>query len=362
MQCHGLQCGFCTPGMLMTDPGAARPRPRPDRGHDPRGHLRPDLPVHRLHHHRPLGAVGRGQGARGQGRPGRERHRVSGERVMTTTDAREDLEKVDNDQTPVGPRPDAPQGGPALHPRHGQVRRRHQAARHAAPRDPAVAGRARPDRQHRHQRRAGAPQGQGRHHRRRPRRAGARLDAHALERRAGRARHRQGPVPAPGGRVRRGRGPLRRPRRARADRRRVRAAAAGGRRTQGAGAGRAGDPRRPRGQDRQPLLRLGDRRRGGHRGGVRERRRGRGAGHRLPAGAPGADGDLRLRRRLRAGERQAHALDDQPGPARAPHGLRAGVRAARAQDPGDLARHRRRLRQQGPDLPRATSARSSRPW
>ena len=128
-------------------------------------------------------------------------------------------------------------------------------------------------------------------------------------------------------------------------------AAAGHRRTQGAGAGRAGDPRRPRGQDRQPLLRLGDRRRGGDRGGVREGRRGRAGGHRLPARAPGADGDLRLRRRLRAGQRQAHALDHQPGAARAPHGVRAGVRAARAQDPGDLARHRRRLRQQGPDLP-----------
>ena len=34
------------------------------------------------------------------------------------------------------------------------------------------------------------------------------------------------------------------------------------------------------------------------------------AGHRLPARAPGADGDLRLRRRLRPGRRQAHALVD----------------------------------------------------
>ena len=41
-----------------------------------------------------------------------------------------------------------------------------------------------------------------------------------------------------------------------------------------------------------------------------------------------------------------------PGAARAPHAVRARGRAARAQDPGDRARHRRRLRQQGADLPR----------
>ena len=119
-----------------------------------------------------------------------------------------------------------------------------------------------------------------------------------------------------------------------------------------AGAGRPGDPRRPGGQDRQPLLRLADRGRGGDRGGLRQGRRGGEPGHRLPAGPPGADGDLRLRRRLRAGRRPAHAVDHQPGPACAPDRLRAGVRAARAQDPGDRAGHRRRLRQQGADLPR----------
>ena len=41
-----------------------------------------------------------------------------------------------------------------------------------------------------------------------------------------------------------------------------------------------------------------------------------------------------------------------PGAARAPHALRDGRRPARAQDPGHLAGHRRRLRQQGADLPR----------
>jgi carbon-monoxide dehydrogenase small subunit len=29
MQCHGLQCGFCTPGMLMSAAGLLRENPRP---------------------------------------------------------------------------------------------------------------------------------------------------------------------------------------------------------------------------------------------------------------------------------------------------------------------------------------------
>ncbi len=84
------------------------------------------------------------------------------------------------------------------------------------------------------------------------------------------------------------------------------------------------------GQDRQPRLRLGDRRRGGHRGGVRQGRRGGHRGHRLPAGAPGADGDLRRGGRLRPGQRQAHALVHHPGPARAPHAVRHRGRPARS--------------------------------
>ena len=72
------------------------------------------------------------------------------------------------------------------------------------------------------------------------------LDADPGRRPAGRAGHRQGPVPGPGGGVRGGRGPLRGPGRARADRRGVRAAARGGRRPPRAGPGRPAGPRRPR--------------------------------------------------------------------------------------------------------------------
>ena len=78
------------------------------------------------------------------------------------------------------------------------------------------------------------------------------------------------------------------------------------------------------------------------------------AGHLHPAHPRGVHRDVRLRRPLRQGQRQAHRLDDHPGAPRHPHRLRAGGRArraGRAQDPHHLARHRRRLRRQGPRLP-----------
>ena len=58
MRCHGLQCGFCTPGMLMTARALLDRNPHPTEAGDPRGDLRADLPLHRLHHHRALDPVG----------------------------------------------------------------------------------------------------------------------------------------------------------------------------------------------------------------------------------------------------------------------------------------------------------------
>ena len=44
-----VQCGFCTPGLLVADPRPARTRnPHPDRPGDPRGAGRQPVPVHRL--------------------------------------------------------------------------------------------------------------------------------------------------------------------------------------------------------------------------------------------------------------------------------------------------------------------------
>ena len=58
MKCHGLQCGFCTPGMMITAKRAARPEPGSHRRRDTRGHFGPDLPLHRLHDDRAVHSVG----------------------------------------------------------------------------------------------------------------------------------------------------------------------------------------------------------------------------------------------------------------------------------------------------------------
>ena len=56
---HGLQCGFCTPGMMLDDGRPARGEPGPERGGDPLGAVRQRLPLHRLPEHRQGGAVTR---------------------------------------------------------------------------------------------------------------------------------------------------------------------------------------------------------------------------------------------------------------------------------------------------------------
>ena len=172
-------------------------------------------------------------------------------------------------------------------------------------------------------------------------------------RRAGGARHRRGALPGAGGGVRRRGDPLRRPRRARADRRRVRAAARRGRRPPRAGRRRAARAR----QARQPRLRLGGGRRRGHRRRVRGRRARERLRPGLPAGAPGAAGDLRHRGRPRPDHREAHRVGDGPGPARAPGAALAGDGYPGAPDPHRGARHRRRVRQQGRASTRRTCAR-----
>ena len=244
------------------------------------------------------------------------------------------------------------QGGRPLPPGQGQLRRRHQPAEHAAHVDPAQPGGPRPDQLDRHLGRRGPRRGGGGGHRRAAGPAQPGLDADLVRRHPGRAGHRQGAHAGPGGRLRDRRGPLCRPRRPGADRGRLRPAAGGDHPPAEPGAGRPGDPGRQGRQAGQPRLPLGGGRQGRHRPGLRQGRPGGHLRDLLPPLPPGPDGDLRLRGRRQPGHRQGHHLHDLPGPARPPDGVRAGHRPARAPDPDHLARHRRRLRQQGAHLPR----------
>ncbi len=56
---HGLQCGFCTPGMMLAAKALLDRNPDPHRGGSPLGAVRQPLPLHRLPEHRQVGAVGR---------------------------------------------------------------------------------------------------------------------------------------------------------------------------------------------------------------------------------------------------------------------------------------------------------------
>ena len=61
---HALQCGFCTPGILMSFTDYPRPQSASDDGRNPRRFERPPVPLHRLCGHR---RGGRGGGGRRRG-------------------------------------------------------------------------------------------------------------------------------------------------------------------------------------------------------------------------------------------------------------------------------------------------------
>ena len=133
---HALQCGFCTPGMLMTARALLDENPDPDRAGDPHGDLRRDLPLHGLQEHRQRRPLG-----------GRARSRRAGRRSEHGR-RREPPEPLD--RAPDRLRPPEAQGGRALHPRPGHLPRRHRAAGHGARRRAAQPVRARAHRLDRH--------------------------------------------------------------------------------------------------------------------------------------------------------------------------------------------------------------------
>ena len=56
---HGLQCGFCTPGMLMSSYALLKKNPNPTRRGDTLGNFRQSLPLHRIPKHRQGRAIRR---------------------------------------------------------------------------------------------------------------------------------------------------------------------------------------------------------------------------------------------------------------------------------------------------------------
>ena len=184
---HALQCGFCTPGMLMTARALLDENPDPT-----------ELEIRTAI----SGAICRCTGYK---------NIVSAVRWAAELRSRADRRSEHgHDREPPERRDRAAdrlrspqaQGGRALHPRQGHLPRRHPAARNGLRRDPAQPVRARADPLDRHLQGARAPEGRRRRHRQGPRDARPGVDADDLLRHAGRAGGRQGPLPGPGGRVR----------------------------------------------------------------------------------------------------------------------------------------------------------------
>ena len=63
--CHGLQCGFCTPGFVVSVTAFLRDHPDPTDERDPRGPVGQPVPLHRLPGDHPGRPPGRGRASRG---------------------------------------------------------------------------------------------------------------------------------------------------------------------------------------------------------------------------------------------------------------------------------------------------------
>ena len=203
---HGLQCGFCTPAMMMT--GRALLDRNPDPSDD---EIREAI----------CGTICRCTGYENIVRA----IRWAAEHQTTEEGDRHDRHRSSDQRRrqPDRVRPDAAQGRRPVPARAGQLRRRHRPARHAARCDPAQPGTPTPIIKSIDTSAAEA------HPKVKAVITGAILETLGLAwmptlsyDTAGRAGHRQGALPGPGGRLRRRRGQVLGARRAGVDRRRVR--------------------------------------------------------------------------------------------------------------------------------------------
>ena len=342
---HGLQCGFCTPGMIMAAVDLVnREGSNIDEDDDPPRPRRQHLPLHRLPQHREIDRSGRA-------RDGRRRDAASG-RITRTLQRRPKGERHHGrDRTR---RLRQTHRGHPLHHRQGPLRRRHQSSRPGLRLFPALPARARDDRQDRH---VGGAQGAGRgcdlHRRRHRGRQGRRPHLRLDDPFEGRLAD-EGGRPS---RARPGQGALcRRPCRRRhrghlcagARRRRKRSwsnTACCRRSPTRRARAKPGQRANPRRRAEQHGLQLASRRQGGDRRRLRRREARDQARPRQQPPDPEPDGAARRRRRLRFRDRHDHALYDEPEPAcRAARPLGVHRPCAGTQASRHRARRRRRLR------------------
>ena len=90
-ECHGLQCGFCTPGFLTTITAGLRENPHPTPRRGPGDDRRQPVPLHRLPEHREGGRAGRRDREsreEGAARLAVSRRKLMGAKVQRTEDER----------------------------------------------------------------------------------------------------------------------------------------------------------------------------------------------------------------------------------------------------------------------------------
>ncbi len=100
MDAHGLQCGFCTPGFLMSIEPFLRENPDPEREGDPGGARRQPLPLHGLRGDRGGGEARRRAPRASAGRLGLSGPRTPGNRGLSSP-----LTLPDSAARPSGRRP-----------------------------------------------------------------------------------------------------------------------------------------------------------------------------------------------------------------------------------------------------------------